>query len=429
MTEEKKTTSLKGNELIRRYVELFSQYSHNNELYAKITFHVIFGQLFKHLRIYKGGNWLDPRVHLLLIQASGSGKSTPFDFIFNITEKLGISAVMPDSITDAALVGTVEEIKSKKGEKSEYEIVPGILDYADILIWDEAEMLLSDNPKQHAQDAVYYFQKALNPLGSKSSIISKKLAHGEWINLAPHCSLLLVAANIENLDEQVLTKGICQRLLFFPRDLSTEERVDNDMKDVEKVGQKTVMEIDTISIVERLKELREQFKDVKLEFDDGVIPLLKNKTNSLHSLISTSDEHIKNLLQSFIARYKNIILVLGVHHALMNERSNVDKSDINYGFGIVYDVFKHLITWSEKQSRITGLASKNTRDYNRAKMMFDVLPKNVLDSEGYVPRKVVMDLLMKTFCKTEPTCYDYVKKWGDKVLKKTIKGQKWFKLI
>jgi hypothetical protein len=361
-----KTTTLSDEAIsvIKYYCNTFEKFSYNNPIYAKVSFHVLLGQLIRETKIPKGATEIDSRISLFLLQASGSGKTTAFRFIDKIGKDLGLNVVTLDEVSDPALIGTIEA--STEFGQSDYGVTQGILSDADIVHYDEASALA--RRREYTKSTLSYFQTALNPIGDPSNVIYKKLAHGPPIQVSPHCSFLLTSYIPPGITKFIVETGFFQRICTIPRRLTREERKINSMRDIDLVGIKIETDVDTKELVKELLDVQKFAKSISVfEFPDRVRPLLRNKVKQYYKAIEAPNQKVSDLLDTFVPRYQDHLYRLSVHSAAMNFREEIKPADISYGFELIFPIFKYLLSWLESDTELT--ASDN-REKKFLKIMF-----------------------------------------------------------
>lgn len=372
--------------LVRKYVELFETYSWNNTLFGVLSIHVIIGQILKHMRIWKGSQFLDPRMSIFLLQDTRSGKSWGFNFVFDIAEKLEMGILSPDELTDAALLGTQEKVEFRDpdtGLKAEdWVTVPGVLNEADIVHYDEASMLFRTG--KWNQKTVEILQKALNPIDTPSNTCYKKLSHGDPIQFNPTCSLLLTSYMPPGISSFVIQTGLFQRMLVLPRRLSESIRRSNSMIDIELLGDRTDSKKKLDSLLTEFRIIKNTFKDKEtFEWDERTFPLLRNKTNKLFELVAPTHPRVRDILYGFIPAYQNFMYTLSCHHAAIRGQTTVMPHDVQNGFIVPFNIMKWLVAWLEGEID-TGAIDKEQRgrksreeDFRKAfRSVFASLKKN-----------------------------------------------------
>jgi len=382
--------------LHKLYADVFEDYSYNNDIYAKISFHVILGQLIKQLKIAKKNIILDSRFSIFLMQPSGTGKSTAYDYIHDICNHLGLNVMSVVETSDAALVGTIEEdMEVVDGVRVvDHTIKYGLLKEADIVHYDEASQIL--RAKEYSKSTLSYFQTALNPLDSPTNVISKKLAHGPQIEVAPTCSFLLTSFIPENVVKLIVTTGFFQRLLTVVRRVPTQQRIDNSKKDIEYLGI-NVDNRDRISvIVDRLEEVRKFGKEVdKITIPHNIRPALWGRVNDLYRTISVPNQSISDILNTFVPRYQDHMYRLAVHSAVMNFRSKLTVQDIRYAFNIIHPTFDLMVGWLESDDSLSKTSKGDAQRFKQFCRIFKDSPKMLNDTYISTPafRNVVREKL------------------------------------
>jgi len=118
-----------GDNLINDYLNVFSTYSFKNELYGKISLHVLIGQALKNVYYRMGSRVIDVRVHLLLIKPQGTGKGAGYGFVERMATALGLRFESLTEATDAGLIGSVQYDPIQKKNV----LTEGLLKTADIV--------------------------------------------------------------------------------------------------------------------------------------------------------------------------------------------------------------------------------------------------------------------------------------------------------
>lgn len=339
----------KGDDLhvSERFVRAFSSFSYENQDYALATFHMIVGQLLKNQRILKGGSKLDTRISTFAMWGPSGGKSAALDMVAHVAEQTGLKFQSVSEFTDAALLGTIEE--KREGKEVYYETQPGFLGQCDIMHSDEATMLFKDST--HSQNTKNHLQQALNPIGSRQNVIRKKLAHGEWITVKPHCSLYLTSFLPTTFEEAVMGTGFFQRILVVPKRLTIEQRRGNSMRDIELLGTDSPA-MDTGAVIAALRKLKETYA-AEQEWDfSEVKPRLRNCVDRYYSLMNSINSTSAELISGFVPRYQNMLYVLALHNAALRGDTCIAAEDVNRGHALVYDLLRRIVTLVETKTEV-----------------------------------------------------------------------------
>jgi hypothetical protein len=399
-------------DLMDKYLDVFNNYSWNNETFGKLTFHTILGQVLKNKKIPKGGLLLDPRISIFLVQDSGSGKSTAYECVTRLIDQLGYKHMSMNEPNDAALIGTQEEseVTDDDGEKrKEWNATSGALSWADMILVDEGIVLL--RPKKHGKDVLVILQTALNPIGSESNKYEKHMAHGDPIYIQPHCSLIVTSIMPPGLDSVALTGGFLQRILLFPRWLTDEDRIRNALTDIELLGiaRKTKKKMN--NIVKEFEEIRDYYENNDIIFPERVKPFIKQLVKKLFKNIEKSDVNIKPILLTFLSRYQNFMYVLAYHYCAMDMRTEVSTDDLRRAYDLINTVFGEIAFWLESTLKTSKLETK-IRSYKIKMLKLFAEDKHKKDGDKkYIPRAKFVKLLAKRLRVSKPTARNYLKEF------------------
>ena len=344
------------------WLERFNEYSYNNERFGLIALHMVIGQLLKYQHIPKRGQTLDLRIHIYPMMDTGSGKSVAVDMIRNMTDQLQLKTISLDEITDASLIGTIVAQNDPETGEVEYVTTPGVLEDADIIHFDEAEVLF--NPGKHNQNAKIYFQKAMNPIGTASNLINKKLAHGDMIEVPVHGSFLFTSYVPMQFEQTVVHTGFLPRIVMEPKELHTSDRIKNSSLDIDALGEHAQFANNDTDILSILRQIQNIGK-TKIDFNfKHVKPLLKNKTNIMYDLGQNSSHLAQKLINGFIPRYQNHLYVLAAHMAIINDRQNIRTEDVNFTFNnMIYPSLSNMLSLIEVSTNQSKIGVSKEQSY------------------------------------------------------------------
>ena len=241
---------------VKRWVDVVGQYSLHNEYPATMGYFVTIGQILKDsVRIPIGRLALDPRIHFCWIQSARSGKTTMFDFLMPVWNRLfeltnthptrlreprlplrGVKEFNlqnPDSFTDQALLGTLKvnqpnpDYDRGQANEEDYNIpevtdipIYGSLFGSGIIAFDEFEHSGIFKESQHKSETVMLFQKFMNRLDSDTHLIKKRLTEwGKDLIVDSQRSLWATTLPPEGLERVILTKGVFQRMWLYVREV------------------------------------------------------------------------------------------------------------------------------------------------------------------------------------------------------------------
>jgi len=334
--------TLFGDKLIETYLEVFNSYSIANELYGRISLHVLLGQaLCKHVCYQMGSRRIDPRVHLLLIKPQGTGKGAGYGFIDKMAKSIGLDFQSLTESTDAGLVGTLEK------DGNETVVVDGLLKTADIIGMEEASVLF-DYTNDFSKKNMTYMQITMNPLEGSSCKISKKLGT-ELIEIEPHASFVLLTYPPDKLVDKLLKTGFIDRVIPVFEDVTLEERlmIIEKMSEAISTGIDKKDEIDKKEklVATSLKHIINMYTTEKrFVLPDEIKKLLiKTMTEDFSMKILDASTKAKEKLEHFITRLYETLIKLSIHHAILSGREAIDVSDIVYARRLFTPIWNNLI--------------------------------------------------------------------------------------
>lgn len=391
--------------IIDEYIEFFSGYSVHNEMYARLSFHVLLGQLTKHIRVRIKRGYDDNRISLLYLAPSGTGKSAAADVYGDIAESLEFKNVEVDDYSDRAVVGTVKEKEDAPGE---YEVLKGFLEYADIVHADEAEVLFL--PSRYAPRTKTFIQKSLNAIGSRSNRVTRQVGGSEVI-VTPTCSYIFTTFPPED-DKAVsdmIQNGILQRTAFFPRLMSdgdwmimSDEIINGIVNPDAEIDYNVTAE--TIGI--KLDSIRLKYENVEhIPVERNLTTFFKNCRNSMIDFIIShngvnviGDEKMK----TYVNRYIVLTTKFATHYAMVLGRDTVNRSCMEYGWNIVQFIFKDAYEWVDSKTS----PGRKFEEFTPQEYFYEgykKIQKNEYEGieEGYVARTDLMDIVLLISKKSE----------------------------
>ena len=338
-----------GYALLDDYVRAFVQHSKFSVPYAEATFHLLFGQLpgIRDMKIYRSdSSWLDPRIHPCYFSASGSGKGEGSNFLARMAERLGMRYQPVTKVTDSGLIGTIND--EKKIEYGWLHQTHGI----NILAATEGSVILQDRPPKEAMNVMDLLQITMNTMGSKDSVIAKKIGFGEAIEFQPTTSLFFTTYVPTNLTDIVLQRGLLQRMYVVSNTTTLDMRrkvIDELHKDLMNPKARATGSAEE-SIVERLKNISKYYagRDT-IPFSKGAVEKLSSYTTAMFDMIRNAEPFLQEKLGEFISRLDAQQTRLSFQFAAMNKHDTVEPFDAQ----IVYDLhtsvqFYQLISFLER---------------------------------------------------------------------------------
>jgi len=336
--------NLTGDELINTYVDVFSNYSFKNELYAKISLHVLFGQAISQKVYYKmGERMIDLRSNMLLIKPQGTGKGAGYGFVANMAKRLGIGFDTLTESTDAGLIGTLEK------DGKETVVVPGLLQTTDLIGMEEASPLFDYNT-EFSKKNMLYMQITMNSLWGSSCHISKRLGT-QLIDFDPHASFLLLTYPPDHLVDKLLKTGFVDRLIPIFEDVTLADRLEVIKIMSEKIvsygdvqeSSKAKNELLTQSLLRIINKYRKREALKRIYITDDIKALMLQIIEEFSIKILDASPKAREKLEHFLNRLYEILLKLAIHHALLSGRENIEVKDIMYARLLYLPIWRNLI--------------------------------------------------------------------------------------
>lgn len=321
---------------VQKLYEIWLHYFHmsvyKNDHLAPLLFLYVLGAYLtaKGVKNLIGGSYKSLRIHLFLIQSSGSGKSEAMKAVYYLLKFLGLDGAYTTKTTDAALVGTVS--RDKDGEVFERK---GELAYKDFYIWDEGSILMKSGP--HSENLQDILQIATDEPG----YIEKAMANGT-LKYYTNTSICAGSYLDESINMAMLKRGCFQRMLISYHPVTYEDVKDflansNYMFNVSYSDRKNVMEsfkneLESIDLTKlNISGGEHQTKYVRFDSNDTA-KVSKNVVEfaDLAEKAFKLDDRRMDILKTFIARNKQIYQV-GAVCAAINGHSEVKYEDMEAG--------------------------------------------------------------------------------------------------
>lgn len=334
-----------GDKLINDYLDVFNTYSINNEMYGRISLHVLIGQALKNVYYTMGSRVIDLRVHELLIKPQGTGKGAGYGFVKRMANDVGLNFQSLTESTDAGLVGTLD----KDRETGEMIVVDGLLKTADVVGMEEASVIF-DYSSEFSKKNMTYMQICMNPLRDSSCHITKKLGT-EVIDFKPHASFVLLTYPPDKLVDKLLKTGFIDRVIPIFEDVSLMDRLEvirlysGNINAIKKKDAEEQFK----SVSNRLRALvlKYQKGDIRIKIPSDVDETVIFWVERFATQILDASPKAREKLEHFISRLYEIIIKLASHHALLCKRTTLRKKDVGYAGLIYQEIWQNLIVTIE----------------------------------------------------------------------------------
>lgn len=425
-------------DVVEFWDKLFSNFSKNNPEYSSMTLHLLLGQCIVNCRLIKVGLNLDPRISVMYFKPSGTGGSAGFNIVSDVAEKIGLKCNVVSSATDAAMIGSVE---TKEDEEGERVVVPilGILDKSksNIIYWSEPEGLFEKNNNQHEGNIRRYIQSGLNLIDDKESTLSRDMKNGT-VKAKCEASIMLATVPPQSITDKVIDSGLMQRFCFINKIINVDERIQNAMwdsnnvaiiKDDGSINKKSIydqIQLEKI-VVEKLLYLK-KWGETHLEFGTTeetiqYINIQEHKMFKQIQNLKNVTERVKEKMESFQQFTVRRGWQFAMHRAALRFSNKIETQDMKY-------VFENLIT-PQMNSMLYYLESNwiNEVVSKKEQSEEDILRQKYHEFRGNNPveevtKKEFIEIMSKTFKKSQNTIYLKFKKYIEKKL--IIESEKGF---
>lgn len=152
-----------GKDFFDTYMRHAKKRSYNNDILHKAAAISLIGQSIRNVRLRTDQNFTDPRIHPFIIQSSGTGKNSAFNFMSTVANAAGMSFDEHGKDSTAGIMGTVK----RNGESEK-----GDLAGSGFVAWKEAQQLVKASQADHSSDLLEVINQALDPSGKVSRALS-----------------------------------------------------------------------------------------------------------------------------------------------------------------------------------------------------------------------------------------------------------------
>jgi len=330
-----------GDNLIKEYIDIFSASSINNQLYGKVSLHVLLGQALKNVHYRIGSRKIDIRSHLLLIKPQGTGKGAGYGFVRRVAKGLGLNFKHLTESTDGGLAGS-HRYNAKTGQD---EVIPGVLEDADIVGMEEASVLF-DYTSDFSKKNMTFMQITMNPLNDASCNITRDFV-GQTVDFKPHASFILLTYPPDKLAEKLLKTGFFDRVIPIFEDVTLIDRLEV----IKRIGEMTNVSTEADFkerekwVIRLLETIVEKYKgeDLCITIPKKIHKRMLLIINEFAMKILDASPKAREKLEHFISRLYEQLMKLAIHHALLSKRSSLEVSDILYARLTYLPIWRNLI--------------------------------------------------------------------------------------
>lgn len=310
-------------EMKKLFTEIIGETIINNEHLATPLFHTFLGSILT-TPYLSGAKNKSLRIHLVIIQSSGSGKSEAMKALRDLADFVGIKVIFGVRYTEAGLTGTWEKVKGV-GNK----IKLGILHDYRIIIWDEGSVIFEDlGPSFKIRDV-------LNTACDDPGQVCKTLRLGP-IEYKTNTVIIIGTIPIQNINESLFVEGFMYRFYISYKIFNETElkEIDNKLLDLKSKSRKRLNMLfeDFKRMVEEVKKNEEMYNESAIKFDMSYREQMQEEKDRLwHQFFESKfTDRKKELIRSAYSRLGTLIDKLAAQHAVVEAKTHVDIDSYRY---------------------------------------------------------------------------------------------------
>jgi len=337
----------------------------NHEL-KEILFHVFLGIILtdRGYHYVEGAKKKTTRIHIFMIQDSGTGKSQLMKALHEIVDFLGIKSRITVKDNEASMTGTVY----RNPMNNTVHVKKGMLSELILLCWDEGSILLKHSAFMDIITDV--FQVVMDEPGRVSK--GMKLGKIEY-----PCKTTVVAGSymFDAFRETLISKGFLQRMYLHYKDFTEKEKRDIDigvnlMKAKTDLAKYDRLKLALKTVVDRIPDSGD--KTISFNIAD------MNRFNRV--LVDIRDEHVtgafvgekQKVLETFYSRLHLLIDKIATQKAMVEGKAEVTMEDMMYGRKQIENHLQSLLrifdflaggkittTEDERQNLVIGILKRN----------------------------------------------------------------------
>lgn len=319
----------------------------------------------------------DMRVHVIFTSQTSSGKDEGVDLTYDVIKEFNLNAVLPGTITDKTLIGSVNQtaidMNTKYGLNKagdvyqrgnsffEYKapVEYGVLKTADWMAVPESEFIFK--PGAYNRDLNSILRQAMD----KKRRIQKGVS-GHMIDFYTNTSFLITTYPIPDIMSKITHNGIFQRCLYYSKDITEEDREAIDAR----IRQQKFNPVVTTNYDEKewMRIFIERMKTVKQWYDDNkneIIPYVGMDRDIASAILKYKQQFMamdwsdRSLLDAAITRGYNTLEKLIKLNAIYKMSNKITKADVVEAMDLFLsclDSLKNLLLYEAPlPKKITGL--------------------------------------------------------------------------
>lgn len=295
------------------------------------------------------------------ILSHNSGKGKAMNFVNRVFHHKNFQKLLPmgqiaykthklGRMNAASLINTYELDKNgrvRKDKETNKEVVKlGIIQNYDFIFSEEGRVLLESNKESFELQEI--LMTATETIGSSNNEYTKQLTN--YVNpckTTSTASFAITTRPFGKVKQTLVESGMIQRFIFYPRKLAFKDREVMNKKSsfaFRPASERRSFNEDFNLLITEMNKVVEFAKNNNIDFkhddEDNLFSFLHEKmmwfTNNVEQEVPNEDN--KYILQSFVSRYKENMVIMAFHSAIMRFSAYVERQDLQYAF----DYFKEL---------------------------------------------------------------------------------------
>lgn len=391
-----------GDSLLASWNTEFEHVCWGSKQFSEISFHTLLGQLpaIRKIPIQFENNRSDMRVHTMLFQRSGTGKGRGFNFTVNMAKELGLVCMKADSTTDATLLGSYLD------DNGEQIHIRGLLDEhrappVNLLILNEATLILEAKKTDWSKDFMTYFQTAMNPLGTPDNLLEKSIVsmRGDIVSIQPEISLYLTTYPPEKLFETITKAGFIQRMITLYNIHTFDERVEHWKTMAAKTGRDARADNSIPEILAALQYINNHYKkNPIIMVAEETHAIFSSVMHELYRPLIKVNQAMREHLADFVPRTYENVVKLSYHHAITRLSPLVENIDVVYALNVIRAPWSRMISYMEENDELSRPILDKWRMWHRTAIIaYDILitmqRRRKIDTGGWIKKETFVTAL------------------------------------
>jgi len=206
--------------------------------------------------------------------------------------------------------------------------------------------------------------------------------------------------------EEVLEKGFFQRVIFYPNNVSLEQRKEiSNIRSGVFWTRNEDKEVSVKSISNEIMSLKSYYNNKKKNTLDpynhqNAIALVNNRIRGFYKIIEPMENTNQKIMSSFLPNFENNILIFSTLLAISRKVDIVERMDIIQAYEILYDIFTNISSWIE---------TERTDNYKADKDLIKIA-NELKDEEGWIIKSEFVKRIESKCKVVKKTAYNRISK-------------------